>query len=265
MPPKKEKNKGLTGSTDEPSAKLPAPSTSGDQGPITRSQSPSSSDNELSCLRREIKNMAVDLHSKLDQVINNQQDLLTRMGKIEADHEEMEKSILFTNQSVEDLQAENKLLADGASKMAKQLHEATTNISKLQETSLQQERYSRSFNIRIGGIPEALNENHIVPFEKAMQTFATKFSMPDVTIENAHRTGRSPRYASDVTDKPRHILVKFLYRPERQKILKHAKRALANSPVFILEDLPAADIAKKRELRDIMKKAYQSGGRPVSR
>ena len=37
--------------------------------------------------------MAADLHGKLDQVINNQHDLLTRMEKMEASHEEMEKSI----------------------------------------------------------------------------------------------------------------------------------------------------------------------------
>ena len=47
--------------------------------------------------------------------------------------------------------------------------------------------------------------------------------------------------------------------------MKHAKQVLANTSLFVLQDLPAADIAKKRALRDVMKRAYDSGNRPVFR
>ena len=44
-----------------------------------------------------------------------------------------------------------------------------------------------------------------------------------------------------------------------------AKKALTNSDVFVLPDLPAADVSKKRALRDVMKRAYEAGHHPVFR
>ena len=61
-------------------------------------------------------------------------------------------------------------------------------------------------------------------------------------IENAHRSGRVPKAPGD---KPRHILAKFIYRPERRAVLLEAKPILAKVGIFILPDLPAADVAKK--------------------
>ena len=49
------------------------------------------------------------------------------------------------------------------------------------------------------------------------------------TIENAHRVGPS------ITDKRRAIVCKFIYRPERFKVLQK-KRDLQNN-VWITEDL----------------------------
>ena len=48
-------------------------------------------------------------------------------------------------------------------------------------------------------------------------------------------------------------------------ILRDAKEALTNTGIFILPDLPASDVAKERSLRDVMKRAYDSGQHPVFR
>ena len=42
-----------------------------------------------------------------------------------------------------------------------------------------------------------------------------------------------------------------------------AKKALTNSDVFVLPDFPAADVSKKRALREIVKWAYDAGHHPV--
>lgn len=209
--------------------------------------------------------MAADLHGKLDKVIRNQHDLLTRMEILESANEEMEKSLVFTTRSVEDVEKKNKSLSEGLCKMASQMKEAQSKIVQLEEANLHLERYSRGFNLRFGGIPETLNENPSYPYEKVREILTTKFNMADIKIENAHRSGRVPKVASEMSLKPRHILVKFLYRPERLQILKHAKSSLINTSMFVLQDLPAADLAKKRSLRDIMKKAYDSGLKVVFR
>ena len=42
------------------------------------------------------------IHNKLDTVISNQQSLLSRMATIEDKHPELEKSVVFTSQAVDD-------------------------------------------------------------------------------------------------------------------------------------------------------------------
>ena len=74
------------------------------------------------------------------------------------------------------------------------------------------------------------------------------------TIENAHRVGLS------ITDKRRAIVCKFIYRPERLKVLQK-KRDLQNN-VWITEDLIWEDREKKKKLTDVMKEAYESGKKP---
>ena len=73
-------------------------------------------------------------------------------------------------------------------------------------------------------------------------------------IENAHRVGPS------IADKPRAIICKFIYRPERVKVLQK-KRDLQNN-VWITEDLIWEDRAKKKKLKNFMKEAYEIGKKP---
>lgn len=81
MPPRKEK-KGPV-SADITGTNVPAPkSPCDDAGPIARSRS-SPSDSEFASCRQDIKEMAAELHDKLDKVITNQHNLIIRIEKIE--------------------------------------------------------------------------------------------------------------------------------------------------------------------------------------
>ena len=70
-----------------------------------------------------------------------------------------------------------------------------------------------------------------------------------------HRAG--PR--SDA--KPRAIICKFVYRPERFKVIRK-KRDLSDG-VWITEDLIWEDREKKKKLKDVMKEAFESGKKPL--
>ena len=73
-------------------------------------------------------------------------------------------------------------------------------------------------------------------------------------IENAHRVG--PRN----DDKPRAIICKFLYRPQRYKVIQK-KRALEDG-IWVTEDLIWEDREAKKKLKEVMKEAFENGKKP---
>ena len=253
--PKKDKKSATTSATTDSDL---APDESGDQ-PCSLS---ASLDDEIAGLRRELRSMAKDLNAKLDTVICNQNNLMTRIQALETKQQEMEDGIQFSSKTIEEIQDKNKTLSDGVSHMTTQISTALAKIKHLEEATLSLERHSRSFNLRFGGIPENPTEPTTFPFDTVKKILTERFNMPDAEIEAAHRTGRAPKSA---TDKPRHIITRFLYRSERHSVLMNAKSALASTGVFVLPDLPASDVAKKRSLRDVMKRAYDAGHHPVFR
>ena len=74
-------------------------------------------------------------------------------------------------------------------------------------------------------------------------------------IENAHRIGP---FKEDVT--PRPILSKLLYRPERFRVIKEKRDR--RDGVRVSDDLIWEDLQKKKQLRSVMKEAFETGKRP---
>ncbi|XP_071794188.1 uncharacterized protein [Asterias amurensis] len=205
--------------------------------------------------------MKYSVQEKLDIVITNQQSILSRITKIENDYQELEKSVNYTSRTIEEIQAVNKTLSSNLANVTTRLEQADCKITKLEEATLHLERYSRSYNLRFGGIPELVDEPPSYPYERIKEILSDKCSL-EPEIENAHRSGRFPKMP---TDQPRHILAKFIYRPERQQVLRRCKKALAECGIYIIQDLPAVDAAKKRSLKDVMSKAFQEGKKPSFR
>ena len=73
-------------------------------------------------------------------------------------------------------------------------------------------------------------------------------------IENAHRAG--PRN----NDKPRVIICKFLYRPQRYKVIQK-KRDLEDG-IWVTEDLIWEDHEAKKKLKEVVKEAFENGIKP---
>ena len=176
------------------------------------------------------------------------------MTSIEDEHQELEKNVIFTSQAVDNMRSESIALTTNLKGTTSELESMKFKMVQLEESTIQLEQYLRGFNLRFGGIPEVENYHP----NDIKDVLADKCNLhPE--MERAHRSGRITKTP---TDRPRQILVKFLYRPERLAVLKRAKEAPSNSGIFVLQDLPAADVAKKRSLREVMKVTYK---KPVFR
>lgn len=148
-----------------------------------------------------------------------------------------------------------------------ELHEAMTRVEKLEgevnkyATNINQayerlqalERYSRDFNLRFYNIPENPGENCV----EKLQTMLSDDLGIKPMIENAHRIGR-PR--TGAASDPRPVIAKFLYRPERFRVIQN-KRSLKNG-VRVSDDLIWEDRQQKKKLKEVMKLAYEEGKRP---
>ncbi|XP_071943437.1 uncharacterized protein [Antedon mediterranea] len=176
---------------------------------------------------------------------------MNRIDSMEAKQLDMEKSITFTSDSINDL--EKKVTTYDS-----EMKDISTTLETEKKKILNLERYSRSFNLRFGGITEEPNEDAT---KKIKELLNKTLNLNDIVIETAHRTGKP----STISGKPRHIIVKFIYRPQRFEVLRRAKSIMKNSEMFVLEDMPVADIIKKRGLREVMKKAYEEGKKTVFR
>lgn len=145
-----------------------------------------------------------------------------------------------------------------------ELHEAMTRVEKLEgevnkyATNINQayerlqalERYSRDFNLRFYNIPENPGENCV----EKLQTMLSDDLGIKPMIENAHRIGR-PR--TGAASDPRPVIAKFLYRPERFRVIQN-KRSLKNG-VRVSDDLIWEDRQQKKKLKEVMKLAYEEG------
>ena len=164
--------------------------------------------------------------------------------------DKLTKETKDTKQVISGLESEIMMLKSTTKKTEAELNR---KIKDIQEAQLNAERYSRSYNLRFGGIPEDREEN---PMAKVKHLISNRLSIPDVNIEIAHRIGRQNGTS------PRQIIAKFLYRPQRQSVLQTAKKELRNVSMFVTEDLPTSDYQRKTKLRSVMNAAYQEGKKP---
>jgi len=160
--------------------------------------------------------------------------------------------------------ASKKNLVCKANTRIDQIDEANTRIDQIEndvtknakeiddtyERLLSMERYSRDYNLRFYNIPESTGEDCIA---KLRDIIGNDLQL-QANIENAHRIGP---FKDDGT--PRPILAKFLYRLEWFRVIK--KRDLRNG-VHVSDDLIWEDRQKKKQLRSVMKEAFETGKRP---
>ena len=199
-----------------------------------------------------------------------------QLNSISDNLKEMKGTQVQIQRDIESLQSQTKMNESSISKLKEsldlklevltgELHETNTRVDRIEnditkyakevddtyERLLSLERYSRDFNLRFYNIPESTGEDCIA---KLSDILGNDLQLQP-NIENAHRIGP---FKDDGT--PRPILAKFLYRPERFKVIKK-KRELRDG-VRVSDDLIWEDRQKKKQLKLVMKDAFEAGKRP---
>ena len=140
--------------------------------------------------------------------LNDISAILTKMNQ---NYEEVKGELYDANCKIEEIEST--------------MQNQAQQIGAMHERLLSIEHYSREYNLRFHKIPESHGED----CGQKIGGILTEQLQTETTIENAHRVGPS------ITDKPRAIICKFIYRPERFKVLQK-KRDLQNN-IWITEDL----------------------------
>ena len=135
--------------------------------------------------------------------------------------------------------------------MRRPLTDSKNNLKpEYKERCLNLERYSRDFNLNFLNIPEETDENGVAKLQSLLYNTLGY----EANIENTHRTGRK------WPGKPRHIIAKFLYRPERRKVLFNRRNLSDN--MWVVEDLVKEDAEVRKLYQDITKKGFRGGKKP---
>ena len=174
-----------------------------------------------------------------------------QLSSISDDLKEMKGTQVQIQRDIESLQSQIKKNESSVSKLKEaldvklevllgELHETYTRIDRIEndmtkyakeidetyERLLSLERYSRDYNLRFFNIPDSTSEDCIAKLRDILEN-DLQFHP---NIENAHIIGP---FKDDGTPSP--ILAKFLFRPERFRVIKK-KRELRNG-VRVSEDL----------------------------
>ena len=130
-------------------------------------------------------------------------DISARLTKINHNYEEVKGELHDANCKIEEIEST--------------MQNQAQQIGAMHERFLSIERYSREYNLRFHNIPESPGED----CRQKIGDILTEQLKMEPKIENAHRVGPS------IADKPRAIICKFVYCPERFKVLQK-KRDLQN-------------------------------------
>ena len=102
------------------------------------------------------------------------------------------------------------------------------------------------------GIPFQAREDCIAV---AREFLVRHFQLESPKIERAHRDGPQK------DNLPRHLLVKMLSYQDKRLVLTQQRNKLANSDIYIIDDLTRMDRDEKRKWQKEVQAAYQAGTR----
>lgn len=127
-------------------------------------------------------------------------------------------------------------------------------IASLQDEIVNLDSYSRRDNLLIEGLDEQLGENIV---EKVQCFFTQILALPNannIKLTRVHRIGKPPHLIPGPVTRPRAILVRFHYYPDRDAVFK-ASWAIRDGKHFVNEDFPQIIKSRRRKLFPCFKAA----------
>ena len=184
-----------------------------------------------------------------------------RITAIANDIDDVKRSLEFTESELQD---KIKIQENEMKKFKNYCDEKINNYSatedsetkKLKDKIVDLENRSRRNNLRIDGISESAEETPEECELKALELFASKLNVNNVTIERAHRTGNINNERRK--NKSRTIILKLLNYQDKIKILRNANK-LKDTGIFINEDFAKETVEKRKQLWDEVKRLRLEG------
>lgn len=200
----------------------------------------------------EHKKEKTELNMRIEQQDKEIANLRTKLNSLEKDNN---SAFEFKDKEIDELKVKNESLKKEIADYKDSVRTLKGECKSNYERCVDLERHSRGFNLRFPKIPEVpkgQSEDCISILKEKL----SKVGLGHVHIENAHRTGAE----TFDPNRPRAIIARFCYRPERRAVLK-AKNELFKHNVPVFEDLVKSDLQIKMKYASAIKKHYESGKR----
>lgn len=191
----------------------------------------------------EEEQLTQSLNATIDKALKN---ISRELNSIK---EDFNKAIEDLRLSVRDLQRECKTLKEQCGSLSERVKVLEEDKTRHESLINKQERFSRRSNVRIVGVTTTEGEDCVEMAKRILE----ETGVPNCQIERAHRDGRV------VNGRDRHLLVKLSFYQDKVTVLKNARRALADKPYYIIEDLTRADLQEKRRWKQEVQALYQRG------
>ena len=128
------------------------------------------------------------------------------------------------------------------------------SINLLQDKVHHLESYSRRENLLFDGIPETPNEDLL---SKVTQFIGQTLKVPGtIQLSRIHRLGKPHQLTPDSATRPRTVIARFHFCPDRDKVWK-ASWSLKNSKIKVSEDFPENVLCNRRLLLPVLRAAKQ--------
>ena len=201
------------------------------------------------------------LNTKMDSLLINQAAFETKLESIERRvtinttvTTELSRATEFNSNQIKDQQIVIDTLKKSLAELSQNNVDMCSSLTNLNAKISRSERHSRSFNVRLLGVPEQDGENWLT--EKLL---LDRFNVGGSPIENAHRTGKA------VQGHPRHVIARFYSRVTRMEVLRTARSKLTTTRIRIIDDLTQEDLREKNRVRPFMDELYKRQQRPSFR
>ena len=199
-------------------------------------------------LKTMIKEIIQQMKEELIAYVSRKIEVLEgRLFDKEEENENLKSDIETLNKQIEEQNEEYKTLKRATEKSKNKTDETINNL----------EQYGRRNNLRIYGIQENNTEDAETTADVVVQTLNNKIenlNLAKQQIDISHRMGKQ----TNANGKHRQIIVKFVSRMTREKIMSR-KKQLKGTNIFIGEDLTRLNnrvltsIHKNKNKNDIKK------------
>lgn len=179
--------------------------------------------------------------SSVESKLSFIEDKLLKQGN---DISQLEKSVSFNADETSELKSSVE-----AYELSIARHEEA--LATMKDEINNMERYSRKFNLRFIGVAEHVNDK-LEDCSLLIRNHIKSVLDINVDIENAHRTGKKH------PGKPRHIIAKFIRRPERFAVFSQRGKFKVKG-ISVTEDLSYNDLQIRRKLSPYAKEAFDAG------